>query len=272
MFGLFSSRCQVCGSPFKRKRYRWTIRDKKAWVCPRCNSELEKRASAAAFGREVNWPEIREESGCGGLGCLIIIGLIGFSIFGSFSNRSGSRPASASPVNTNGNQAVQPSSPERDNRYVSKIQIFNFPEKAARLPLSLGLTDTAPDQGTWRRGGDSDWYALSKMVIAQENPAQSAPLNNEITCLHRSTYSSYVEQVKWTANVFNEAEATIIMPQFKQLCLDYCRQMGCLVPPELFINVDPSKGQKLETADAKFGLEKLAYKTGYGWELIVEAK
>lgn len=78
MFGLFASRCQICGNVFRRNRYLWTIRGKKAWVCPTCNSKLERQKSKQAFDpdAEVFLPEVNDEerSGYGGCGgCLVII-------------------------------------------------------------------------------------------------------------------------------------------------------------------------------------------------------
>ena len=79
MFGLFAFRCDICGNIFRRNKYRWSIRGKKVWVCPPCNSKLERQKSKQAFDpdAELNLPDVRgRSSGCGGCLALIIGGII----------------------------------------------------------------------------------------------------------------------------------------------------------------------------------------------------
>jgi hypothetical protein len=44
-------KCTVCGTPIKRKSYRWKIDGKKEILCPKCNGQMERRQSRAAFKR-----------------------------------------------------------------------------------------------------------------------------------------------------------------------------------------------------------------------------
>lgn len=44
-------RCDVCGVQIKRRYYRWTIAGKKQKLCPKCNSQMERRVSKQAFKR-----------------------------------------------------------------------------------------------------------------------------------------------------------------------------------------------------------------------------
>ncbi len=43
------SKCDVCGSPFRRKHYKVTIAGKYQWLCPNCNTQMEKKNSKEAF-------------------------------------------------------------------------------------------------------------------------------------------------------------------------------------------------------------------------------
>ncbi|EOV3349231.1 hypothetical protein ACONGJ_003591 [Edwardsiella piscicida] len=42
-------RCDICGTPFKRKYFTWEIDGKKNHLCPKCNSKMEKRKSDQSF-------------------------------------------------------------------------------------------------------------------------------------------------------------------------------------------------------------------------------
>lgn len=42
-------RCDVCKLPIKRKYYRWVIEGKKTVLCPKCNTQMERRVSKGAF-------------------------------------------------------------------------------------------------------------------------------------------------------------------------------------------------------------------------------
>ena len=42
-------RCDVCGLDIKRKSYTWKIDGKKQTLCPKCNSQVERRVSRDAF-------------------------------------------------------------------------------------------------------------------------------------------------------------------------------------------------------------------------------
>ena len=64
----FAGRCGICDSPFKRTKYRWTIRDQQVWLCPHCNSRLERQQSKIAFDPNavLNIPYIPNRPGSGG--------------------------------------------------------------------------------------------------------------------------------------------------------------------------------------------------------------
>jgi hypothetical protein len=42
-------RCSVCETPIKKKSYRWKIDGKKQVLCPKCNSQMERRMSSSKF-------------------------------------------------------------------------------------------------------------------------------------------------------------------------------------------------------------------------------
>ena len=43
------SKCDVCGLPIKRTSHMWTIQGEKKRLCPKCNSQMERKVSKAAF-------------------------------------------------------------------------------------------------------------------------------------------------------------------------------------------------------------------------------
>ena len=42
-------KCDVCGLDIKRKFYTWEIDGKKQTLCPKCNSQMERKVSKQAF-------------------------------------------------------------------------------------------------------------------------------------------------------------------------------------------------------------------------------
>ncbi|MCK5563770.1 MAG: hypothetical protein KAJ07_00865 [Planctomycetes bacterium] len=48
---LFSqgSSCYVCDLPIKKKSYRWDLDGKRRTLCPKCNSQMERKISKEAF-------------------------------------------------------------------------------------------------------------------------------------------------------------------------------------------------------------------------------
>lgn len=42
-------KCDVCGLPIKKKHYTWKIDGKKQKLCPKCNSQMERKVSKDAF-------------------------------------------------------------------------------------------------------------------------------------------------------------------------------------------------------------------------------
>lgn len=42
-------RCDICGLDIKRKSYTWKIDGKKQTLCPKCNSQMERKISRDAF-------------------------------------------------------------------------------------------------------------------------------------------------------------------------------------------------------------------------------
>ncbi|WP_447824794.1 hypothetical protein [Aeromonas salmonicida] len=49
-FGKPSS-CSMCGQSIKKTYYKWTIDGKKQTLCPKCNSQMERKVSKEAFNR-----------------------------------------------------------------------------------------------------------------------------------------------------------------------------------------------------------------------------
>lgn len=266
MFGLFQSRCPVCGSHFRRTKYKWQIRGQKAWVCPTCNSALQKRVSAAAFGKDVDFPEIKRPNGCGSLGCMVKLAflfVVAAALSALFSNRTSRTGESAS--NPAPTQTV-----EQRRQPRSKVPLFNSPSDVVKLPLELGLSDTATDKPAWRVG-ELGWYGLAKIVTHKGGYSKVGDVDNDITCMHSSQSAEKIDYVRWTVNHFNSAD-TSSAAKFKELCLSYIRKLGCSTPAALFVGVDPSKGQLIETEHAIFKLERIEYKMGYGWQFTVTGK
>ncbi len=50
IFGKPSS-CSICGQSIKKTYYKWTISGKKQTLCPKCNSQMERKISKEAFNR-----------------------------------------------------------------------------------------------------------------------------------------------------------------------------------------------------------------------------
>lgn len=287
MFGLFQSRCQICNTHFSRTKYKWQIRGRKAWVCPACNAALKKRVSAAAFGSEVEFPEVRKRGGCGLLGCLgilflplIAIGLISDLISDRAStSTSPTKSVTDSPVPSGpkasnlpsaAGGAPVPSVVAAKNRTASKVPLFNTPLDAARIPFGLGLSDTASGKAPWREG-ELGWYGLAKIVTHKGALSRVGDIDNDITCMHSSLSPGIIEYVRWTANHFNSDDKST-PARFRELCLAYARKLGCKIPDTLFLKVDPAKGQVIDTPEAIFKLERLAYKIGYGWQFTITGK
>jgi hypothetical protein len=152
-----------------------------------------------------------------------------------------------------------------------RIPLFRNPVQAAGVPLSMGLKDTAEGKPAWR-AGELGWYSLSTLVTHVGKLSKVGDVDNSIDCYHESNGGSQVERVTWTAKVFNPEGQAATLPRFKELCLKYASQLGCPLPAGLFENVDPAKGQRLETVDATFDIEKLTYDQGFGWRFRVTAK
>ncbi|MDE0568398.1 MULTISPECIES: hypothetical protein [Shewanella] len=53
IFGKPSS-CDVCGQSIKKTYYKWTIGGKKQVMCPKCNSQMERKISKEAFNKKFN--------------------------------------------------------------------------------------------------------------------------------------------------------------------------------------------------------------------------
>ncbi len=41
--------CGICNLPIKKKYYEWKIAGKKQKLCPKCNSQMERKVSKEAF-------------------------------------------------------------------------------------------------------------------------------------------------------------------------------------------------------------------------------
>jgi hypothetical protein len=268
MFGLFQSHCQICGNSFNRTRYRWQIRGSTAWVCPRCNSTLEKRVSAAAFGRPVDFPEVRPPSGCGGLVGLFLVAIVLAGVASLVVNRSSSKPSRPAPTQSSGSLA--PAVPLTPEAPLSSVPLFRSPQQAAKASLDLGLVDTDHTKPAWREG-ELGWYSLAKLVTHKGGLKKVGDVDDDITCMHASKTKEQVEYVRWTANIYNRADTTTA-PRFKELCLAYVRKLGCEVPVALFDKVDPINGQHFDTTAATFELKKVSYDLGYCWQLTITAK
>jgi len=139
-----------------------------------------------------------------------------------------------------------------------------------KASFDLGLSDTAADRDAWRKN-ELGWYGLAKIVTHKAAGKNVGDMDNDITCMHSSQSPDRVDYVRWTANIFNSADA-VTPSKFKELCLAYVRKLGCRVPGALFVQVNPSDGQFFETDEATFKLERLKYKIGHGWQFTVTAK
>jgi hypothetical protein len=199
--------------------------------------------------------------GCGGCFLMLILGIGVFAVIGALMPKNDSS-ASVTP---------SASAPPKPVAATSRVPLFREPLKAASLPISMGLKDTAVGKAVWR-AGESGWYALATVVTHEGGLSKPGDVNNGIDCFHESRQSSQVEGVTWTAKVFNPAGQAATLPRFKELCLKYAAQLGCPLPAGLFEKVDPEKGQRLETADAVFEIEKLNYNQGFGWRFRVTAR
>ena len=261
--------CQICGSSFNRTKYSWQIRGQKAWVCPTCNSALQKKVSAAAFGRDVDYPEVMKPDGCFLLGCVGKLALLFVVVVGASALFSDRKSPSATSVPTS-NRPEDPALAEAKKIQRSTIPLFNRPADAVKVPFELGLSDTDGTKPAWRVG-DPGWYGLAKIVTHKGSYTTVGDIDNDISCMHSSHSIDHVEYVRWTANHFNSADSTT-PSKFKELCLAYARKLGCETPNELFVQVDPTKGQQLDTPEATFKLERLTYKIGYGWQFTITGK
>lgn len=154
---------------------------------------------------------------------------------------------------------------------VPRIPLFRDPVKAAGVPLSMGLKDTAEGKPAWR-SGELGWYSLATVVTHTGKLSKAGDVDNSIDCYLESNNSSQVERVTWTAKVFNPEGQAATLPRFKELCLQYASRLGCPTPAGLFENVNPDKGQQLETADAVFVIDKLPFKQGFGWRFRITSK
>lgn len=71
--GSVAPRCEVCGSPFRGKSYRWKIRNKSTRVCQTCDSDLKMQASKAPTGRNAELRQVQKSSGVGAIIFLVLI-------------------------------------------------------------------------------------------------------------------------------------------------------------------------------------------------------
>lgn len=161
MFGLFAYRCDFCGTFFRRNKYRWTIQRKTVWICPSCNSKLERQKSKAAFdpAAEITVPNRSggKRSGCGGCsstGCLVVIGIgLLLAVVGSLLPKPESKPVQHSVPEIPPKKptpAVKPATINPNKTTTNAPQKNDRRERAAasRLRLALqfeetGKTDTA---------------------------------------------------------------------------------------------------------------------------------
>jgi transcription initiation factor IIE alpha subunit len=44
-----NGRCDICNLPIKRTYYKWTIAGEKQKLCPKCNSQMERKVSRNSF-------------------------------------------------------------------------------------------------------------------------------------------------------------------------------------------------------------------------------
>lgn len=51
VLGGRQKKCQLCGVPIKRQEYRWEIDGEKKYICSKCNTRLENKASKEAVDR-----------------------------------------------------------------------------------------------------------------------------------------------------------------------------------------------------------------------------
>jgi|JI10StandDraft_1071094.scaffolds.fasta_scaffold698335_1 hypothetical protein len=204
------------------------------------------------------------ERGCGCGGCLLLmlvaVGVI--TIVGRFM---------APPMSPTA-PPLTAEQPEPPNSHSPKIPLFRTPQQAAAVPLELGLKDIVSGKPLWRDDGSGGWYALSSVITYRGKQSKVGDVDNTIECLHESNSRSRVDRATWTARVFNPDDQAVTLPKFKEICLKYVTKLGCKMPPNLFVDVNPETGQTRETDEGTFEIQKLAFKLGFGWQFRVTSK
>ncbi len=199
--------------------------------------------------------------GCGGCLSLLMLGAVVAAGIGLLLPKKQPEPGLSDPQSKLMAGAVT----------VPRIPLFRDPVKAAGVPLSMGLKDTAEGKPAWR-SGELGWYSLATMVTHVGKLSKVGDVDNSIDCYHESNSGTQVERVTWTAKAFNPEGHATTLPRFKELCMHYVSELGCPAPPGLFEKVDPEKGQRLETSEALFEIEKLPFKQGFGWRFRITSR
>lgn len=266
---MFNARCQICGTPFRSKRFKWKIRGQTAWVCPNCNSKLDRRVSSAAFGAEVDFPPVLK-NGCG-CGSMLVIGLVALVGIGMFKSCNEKTFVPVADIPPPPSPAYVPTrdKPKSPPKPAPKIPLFHDPEKAIQTVFDLGLTNSSGEKAKWEKT-ERGWSSLSKKLDPRSESAKVTDLGNGLICVHSSSREERIETVTWTIRTAGSSPQ--IPAVFQESCLAYCSKLGTSIPPELFKSPDPSGEQHLITFDATFELMKLDAELGKGWTLTIKEK
>lgn len=264
------SHCQICDVPFRRTLFQWTIRGQKAWICPKCNAACERRKSAAAFGKDVEYPPIlapkfnvratRPKSVGRILLLLVVLSITGVGLYQWLSNAD--RTVLTSPSRVQEAQ-LEPSS--------AKVPLFRNPLAAIHVPVELGLNAAEGRTPEWRKAGNL-WTSTASIQTFDAHANSDAALDGRIVCKHVGQFQNGIDEVIWSALIPSPDRDKVTANRFKQLCLAYCERLGCKVPPDLFANVNPAIGQSSETESATFELRQLQEAYGFRWELSIKSK
>lgn len=85
MFGLFTQRCQQCSNILKRKKFKWRVDGRTKWVCPACNSTMQRKASSASFKESHSG---HASSGFNSFAKVVLLLVLALSFVGFYTSRT----------------------------------------------------------------------------------------------------------------------------------------------------------------------------------------